>query len=331
VSSVRTPSGSQQKKQKNKKQKNKMKKTKAPCLAVLRVLPSVAAAAVLLSASSASANLLDLVVPYPQAGLSFAGGTKNSVDGITSQTGSGVIYSTIDTLPAGTGVFDPFLTYQHKETEQGYNTSQGGSGQGFLDDKRVTQWTHDLHVGDLAVITRANGLQYYAFELDANETGAGNKNRLLSIDDIRIYTHKDDRAGLVQDDATKVDLLGNLVYAQNATLGVKDNYVLIDASNSEGGQTSGSGSSDMILYVPKSLFDAVQGHAASDYLYFYTINGAHDEADNTIDSEAGFEEWRAVVGVQAVPDSGNTVTLLGLSLLGFGILANGAKLRSKLS
>jgi hypothetical protein len=296
-----------------------MKKTNAPCLTALRVLPSVAAAAVLLSASSASATLLDLVVPYPNSG-SFASGT----------TGAGVIYSTINTLPAGTGVFDPFLTYQHKDTEQGFNTSLGGSGQGFMDDKRVAQWTHDLHVGELAVITKDN-IQYYAFELDANETGAGNKNKLLSIDDIRIYTSPVDTALLVQNDATKVGLLGNLVYAQNATRGNYANYVLIDASNSEGGQTSGSGSSDMVVYVPKSLFDAVPGHAASDYLYFYTINGAHDEADNTVDSEAGFEEWRAVVGTQSVPDSGNTVTLLGLSLLGFGILANGARLRAKLS
>jgi hypothetical protein len=299
-----------------------MKKTNAPCLTALRVLPSVAAAAVLLSASSASATLLDLVVPYPNSG-SFASGT--------SPGGAGAIYSTINNLPTGTGVFDPFLTYQNKVTEEGFNTSNGGSGQGYMDDKRVAQWTHDLHVGDMAVITKDNGIQYYAFELDANETGAGNKNRLLSIDDIRIYTSKVDTSGLVADDASKVDLLGYKVYTQNASIGNYANYVLIDASNSEGGQTSGSGSSDMILYVPKALFDARPLAAASDLLYFYTINGAHDEADNTVDSEAGFEEWRAVVGVQAVPDSGNTVTLLGLSLLGFGILANGAKLRSKLS
>jgi hypothetical protein len=295
-----------------------MKRTIAPCLAVLRVLPSVAAAAVLLSGSSASANKLDLVVPYPNEG-SFASGTTAG--------GAAAIYSTINTLPAGTGVFDPFLTYQSKGTEQGYNTSQPNNGQGYMDDKRVPQWTHDVHMTDLQITTR-NGIDYYGFELDANETGAGNQNRLLSIEDIRIYTSDHDTTDLVKNDATKVDLLGTLRYAQNATLGVTANWVLIDASNSEGGQTSGSGSSDLILYVPKSLFGNSVG--TQDFLYFYTSNGANDHSDDT-DSDAGFEEWRFRAGTPAVPDTGNTVTLLGLSLLGFGIFANRAKLRTKLS
>jgi len=277
-----------------------------------RAWSSLAAAAVLLPGSRAEATLIDLTTPPPASG-SFAAGTFPAPP-------PAAIYSTIDTLPAGTGVFDPFLTYQGSQAgdvERGFNTSQGGPGQGFMDDKRVDQWTHDLHVGDLAIINK-NGQLYYAFELDANETGNGNNNKLLSVDDIRIYTSDTDTANLVQDDPAKVGLLGTLRYAQNATLGVTANWVLIDASRSEGGHTSGSGSSDMILYVPTSFFN---GAAGTDFLYFYTVNGAHDTPDGGT-SESGYEEWRAVVNVESVPDTGNTLALLGLGLLGLGCFAH---------
>jgi hypothetical protein len=292
--------------------RSELKRPFANALPWRRVLPSLAAAAVLLPGATAEATLIDLTTPPPASG-SFAAGTFPAPP-------PAAIYATADTLPAGTGVFDPFLTYQGSQAgdvERGFNTSQGGLGQGFMDDKRVDQWTHDLHLGELAIINKG-GQFYYAFELDANEVGNGNDNKLLSVDDIRIYTSPTDTANLVQDDPTKVGLLGTLRYAQNATLGVIDNWVLIDASRSEGGHTSGSGSSDMILYVPTAFF---AGAAPSDFLYFYTVNGGHDSPDGGT-SESGYEEWRAVVNVETVPDTGNTLALLGLGLLGLGCFAH---------
>ena len=268
-----------------------------------RIIPILAVAAGLLPASNAIGTEINLVTPYPGSG-SFPAGT--------SPGGAGAIYSTIDSQPTGTGVFDPFLSYQANVVEEGFNTSSGGNGQGFLDTKRVPQWNHDLHVGDLGVTTGPDGKgSFYAFELDANETGNGNIDRLLSIDDIRIYTSSTDTASSVGDDASLIGNLGTLRYAQNASLGVTANWVLIDASRSEGGSTSGSGSSDMILYVPTSLF---AGAASTDFLYFYTINGVHNGSD------AGFEEWRALTG-PAVPDGGSTLLLLGSALTALGFLA----------
>ena len=266
-----------------------------------RIIPILAVAAGLLPASNAFGTEINLVTPYPGSG-SFASGT--------SPGGADAIYSTIDSHPTGTGVFDPFLSYQAKVVEEGFNTSSGGPGQGFLDTKRVPQWNHDLHVGDLGQVT-LDGKKgtFFAFELDANETGNGNAARLLSIDDIRIYTSGTDTASSVGDNASLVNNLGTLRYAQNASLGVTANWVLIDASRSEGGSTSGSGSSDMILYVPTTLF---AGANASDFLYFYTINGVHETSD------AGFEEWRAFTKV--VPDGGSTLLLLGSSLTALGFL-----------
>jgi hypothetical protein len=254
-----------------------------------RIVAILAAAAGLLPASMAFAVPLDLTTTPP------ASGTIN-----------GAIYSTIDSQPTGTGVFQPFLTYQANGIEEGYNTSQGGNGQGFLDTKRVPQWSHDLTVGDLAKVT-IGGKTYYQFELDANEKGNGNKDRLLSIDNIRIYTSDTDTANLVGNGAN-IDDLGKLRYAQN-DLGSTANWVLIDASKKEGGSTSGSGSSDLVVYVPTDLFT---GALDTDLLYFYTINGVNSRADS------GFEEWSAkVVGV---PDGGSTLLLLGSALTALGFL-----------
>src|SRR6185436_5842404 len=183
-----------------------------------RGLPILAATAVLLPVSRATAQpTVDLATTYPGAGT------------IVGDVGGTAIYSTIVTLPAGTGVFDPFLTIQRKGVEQGYNTSQ----RAYLDGKGVPQLTHDLHVGELAVIN-IGGVDYYAFELDASETGVGNRSRLLSIDNIRIYTSARDTAALVANNVNKLDNLGILRYAQNRFIEGVENWVLIDASRSDG-------------------------------------------------------------------------------------------------
>jgi hypothetical protein len=272
-----------------------------------RILPILAVAAGLLPATAVFGDAIDFTPLNPPVEGPGYGGSASFASGTT---GSGVVYTTADTLPAGTGVFEPFLTYQKKGIESGYNASQGGAGQGYLDTKRVPQWNHDLKVSDLGEYSPG----FYAFELDANETGTGNINRILSIDQIRIYTSDKITSDLVQDNASAIDSLGSLVYAQNTTLGSSANWVLIDASNSEGGQTSGSGSSDMLVLVPKALF---AGAGADDLVYFYTINGVHDDALAGTKSDAGFEEWRAFT---AVPDGGSTLLLLGSALIPLGLL-----------
>lgn len=277
-----------------------------------RILPMLAVAAGLLTASNAFATSLNFTDLTPPATVPGYGGSGSFATG-TSAGGAATVYTTADTHPAGTGVFKPFLTYQNKDVESGYNTSQGGNGQGYLDTKRVPQWNHDLHVSDLAEVIPG----FYGFELDANETGSGNINRRLSIDDIRIYTSPTDTANSVGDNESAINSLGTLRYAQNATLGVTENWVVIDASNSEGGSTSGSGSSDLLVLVPTSLFS---GAAGTDFVYFYTINGVHDAAAPGTKSDAGFEEWRAFIGPTAVPDGGSTLLLLGSALIPLGLL-----------
>src|SRR6266700_520100 len=205
--------------------------------------------------------------------------------GSASGTIGDVIFTRDNTIPTGTGVFDPFLTLDspgNNVREQGYNTST--SNQSLpLDDLR-NHWNKNLQKKDLAVV---NG--YYVFTLDSNETGNGSQNRFLSIDNIRIYT-----SGTGSQTTSNPDALGVLRYFLNDPLSLtaNPNWVKIDSTRNVPLQkTSGSGSSDMTVWIPTHYLD---GAAATDFVYFYNLNGAQVGADNDSSSvigtgaEAGF-------------------------------------------
>src|SRR3954466_7853840 len=97
-----------------------------------------------------------------------------------SVTVNGAVFGTSFTQPAGTGVYDPFLTIQNSPWEQGYNSSS----QPF-DTKRVPQWNHEIKFSDLQVTT-ISGKQYYGFAVDVNEPG--NSKAGISIDGLSFWT-----------------------------------------------------------------------------------------------------------------------------------------------
>jgi hypothetical protein len=249
-----------------------------------------------------------------------------SLHTVTADFGGDGLVQNFTSHPAGTGVFDPFLTLERNATggkpvgiESAYNTD--GFSALYLDQQRP-QWNNLLKLKDLAVV---NG--YYTFELDANEPG--NDKSLLSIDNIRIYTSAGDNTGSVKSVEANLDLLGSLRWAMNnplkgASLYNVDEWIKLDSSLSDQLKKAngGSGWSDMLLYVPVSAF---AGANQNDYVWFYNLNGVHYSADYTpsdvnLGAEAGYEEWRSVT---TVPDGGTTVALLGMALLGV------AGLRSK--
>src|SRR2546426_10928565 len=84
-----------------------------------RILPILGVAAVFLAAPNAIANEINLVTGTSGAVASgsFTGGTfpATASDGVAPDA----IYQLIDTHPAGTGVFLPFLSYQRRGTENG--------------------------------------------------------------------------------------------------------------------------------------------------------------------------------------------------------------------
>lgn len=214
--------------------------------------------------------------------------------------------------PTGTGVFDPFLTIDHKTIEKGYNTD----GSPLYMDQQRPHWNTTLTLGSLAQI-QLNGNNYYAFVLDANEQGNA-ANRILSVDNVRIYTSAIDNTGIVGNDISKLNNLGTLRWALNdptmsgGTYNVAD-WIKLDASQENVGfhSNGGSGQADMVLYVPVSAFAQAK---ATDFVWFFNLNGVKYNTD------AGFEEWRACLGTK-VPDGGMTVGLLGLALAAMGIVA----------
>lgn len=265
--------------------------------------------------------------------LTTAGTTSHSVVGAYGGT---AIFSDYFTQPAGTGVFEPFLTLDAngqtstgtKVIEQGYNTD--GFTAMYMDQLRP-QWNERLRVGDLSKID-LGGTLYYAFLLDANEPG-GNKS-LISIDNIRIYTSATDNTASVGDNLGNLDGLGTLRWALNDPTKNGDaynieNWIKLDSAqeNVEAGENpsnGGSGKSDMVAYIPVSAFgDALD----SDYLWFYNLNGVHYSADDNLAAQSGYEEWRAVTGTTSVPDGGSSIALLGMGLMGLGFFSRVRKSR----
>lgn len=264
--------------------------------------------------------------------LAASGNTTLNVPGAVGGT---AIFADNWQQPTGTGVFDPFLTIDSNGQtstggtyiEQGYNTS--GFDRMYLDQLRP-QWNNLLKVGDLAKIDK-NGTLYYAFVLDANEPG--NQNRMISIDNVRVYTSAADNTATVGNDTTKLGQLGTLRWAMNEPLSAGttppdlngfnvENWVKLDSNQENIGHSNvngGSGMSDMVVYIPVSAFGTA---ANSDYVWFYNLNGVHYSADRTLAADSGYEEWRAVVGPQTVPDGGSTLALLGSAFTLFGLFAH---------
>jgi hypothetical protein len=288
----------------------------------------VLAAASALVAVSASATEYDL---------SVVGNTSVNVAG---DVGGTAIVRDYFTQPAGTGIFEPFLTLDsngqtstgNTRIESGYNTD--GFTALYLDQLRP-QWNDRLTLGQLARIN-IGGINYVAFELDANEPG--NNKSIISIDNIRVYTSATDHTAAVGNNLANLNNLGTLRWALNnpnqnpdGSFNI-DDWVKLDSNqeNVEAGpnfSNGGSGKSDMIVYIPLTAF---AGALDTDYVWFYNLNGVHYTADGDLAAEAGYEEWRAVLDINRVPDGGSTMIILGFAMVGLEALRRRLNLKRTL-
>ena len=245
---------------------------------------------------------------------------------LVGDVGGTALFQEFITHPAGTGVFEPFLTinsHGNDPIENGYNTD--GHTDLFLDQQRP-EWNNLLTVGQLATIN-VNGVNYFGFELDSNEPNGfekdGSAKSLISIDNIRIYTSSADNTAAVDSDLSKLDDLGTLRFALNEPLQVGgdfkiENWVKLESATDgiadQQGHNGGSGFSDMIVLIPVTAF---AGASPNDFVWFYNLNGVHfDSDDHGNAAQAGFEEWRAVVG-PVIPEPST------IALLSFGVAAAG--------
>jgi len=240
----------------------------------------------------ASGLIFTALLSSPQANATVYDLTTQSAVSVNTSYGT-AIFTTDFTQPAGTGVFDPFLTIQANGTEQGYNTSAG-----VFDTKREPQWNHELTLADLKQSqTTINGVDYFSFTLDINEPNAGDKSQ-ISLDSLKLFAS--DKAG---QQTRNVEQLGTKVFDLDLPT---DNYILYDDLN------RGSGQADIAFFIPVTAF---AGLSPSTYIYMYQHFGSYSAADYM--TQGGFEETRIAVNIRPVPEPSAVLPLAGV--LGFAL------------
>src|SRR5262245_31831901 len=219
-----------------------------------------------------------------------AGNTCNLDDGASVQQ--------IPNQSTGTGVINPFVRLNpggSQDAEQGYNTD--GRPTAF-DENSSPQFTRSLRLSDVPIIGGR-----YQFLLDINQTG---EDPLLSLNSIQLYTNTTS-GSVTSTNLASGGPLGTLVYNLDR---LQNWEILLDYS-----LNSGSGSGDMFLFVPTSLFTA-SCPAQNCFIYLYSQFGTPPGVNNTND---GFEEW-SILGTQSGGPQGKIPEPSALILLGSGLL-----------
>ena len=193
---------------------------------------------------------------------------------------NGAIFRENDIGPTGSGVLDPFVrihrTGSDPEIEQGYNTS--GRPLAF-DENSSPTFTHDLSLSTVPIFN-INGTLYREFVLDINQTG---KKPLLSLDQVKIFLSNN---GDFADPSTDLSTLGTLIWDLDSDLVSPDTDRWVKMNY---GLNSGSGSGDVRMFIPNSLFDD-----SYQYVYLYSKFGV--QGGSYVNND-GFEEWAVRTGL----------------------------------
>jgi len=197
----------------------------------------------------------------------------------------------------GSGVIDPFVRLStNQKVAQGYNT---GARPLQFDENNSPQFTRSLLLSDVpTVYVKEKDAYYREFLLDINQKGT-TAGSLLSLDAIEIYlANSGNLTGYPSS-------LGTQIYSLDTYK--QDNWILLNYKLNHG-----SGSGDMVAYIPNELF------VGGNYVYLYSKFGQSE--GSRYPSNAGFEEWAVRVGkpLPVIPAPGATVLLaMGVGVVGW--------------
>jgi hypothetical protein len=229
---------------------------------------------------------LSVATPRPAAAATVCSLTT---PGSSCTFGQGLFF-TDEQQPTGTGYIDSFLRIQQNGYEQGYNTSARPVQ---FDEKTDLTYTHDLPIADVGVKT-INNIDYLEFFLDVNEADSFKKS-YLTLDQLEIFgSNGTDLTGYSNAGANNAS--GSLVGAAKVydmDTASSDNAITLNYDLSG----SGSGSSNMVFYLPKSLLGGYS------YVTLFSQFGNIDGGKKKYYSNGGFEEWFTT---SSIPDVSTT-------------------------
>jgi len=207
-----------------------------------------------------------------------------------SGTINGAIYQQIDPSSTGSGVIDSIARIQpggSAVTSSGYNTTANG----VFDTGSTDTFNHAITLGDVPLVN-LSGTNYRQFLLDINEN-TGNGDQYISLDEVQIFAGGTANSSVTTFTGGVLDHDGTLVYRMDAGA---DNWVAMDYS-----LNSGSGSGDMFLYVPDSVFSAFADAADVTIYSAFGLQGVNPTAVPAVPAgnynvSDGYEDWAVLTG-----------------------------------